>query len=74
MPARKTAAQRALIDLRTRLRAGAGSRASRADAVRAYATEHLGADIPADLLDAFGAGEWSRGFTAGVNDATGDDI
>jgi hypothetical protein len=73
MAPRKSPAERALIDLRTRLRAGTGSRKSRVDAVRAYATEHLGADIPADLLDALGAGEWSRGFTAGVKDATGDD-
>ena len=73
MATRKTPADRALIDLRTLVRAGRGTRSSRVDAIRAYAAEHLGTDIPADLLDAFAAGEWSRGFTAGVKDATEDD-
>ena len=72
--ARKTPAERDLIDTRTLMKPGR-SRDRKIDDILALLASHgpLPPDALRELLEAFGHSEWSRGFTAGVDDANGDD-
>lgn len=72
--ARKTAAERDLIDTRIAMKP-TRSRDRKVDDVLALIDAHgpLPREKLRELLHAFGHSEWSRGFTEGVDDANGVD-
>jgi len=65
----KTQAERDVLHSKLRIEA-ARDRKSKVAIVNEWATAYLGQEIPADLLDALGRTEWSRGWDEGVSDAT----